>query len=104
MAQRLEKEGLLKAVTDTSARNASGSMGNVKTKSVRGRELSQKLTRNFLKLWKHRPFSRVVRGYRAYKIVRNYIQLNEKEVLGEIKYQSLRLRGLSMSDWKILWS
>ena len=31
-------------------------------------------------LWKHRPFSRVVRGYRAYKVVRDYIQLNEKEV------------------------
>ena len=31
-------------------------------------------------LWKYRPFSRVVRGYKTYKIVRNYIQLNEKKL------------------------
>ena len=53
--------------------------------------------------WKHRPFSRVVRGYRACKIVRDYIQLNEKEVLGVIRYSKRRLRGLSSSDWRLLW-
>ena len=56
------------------------------------------------KLWKYRPFSRVVKGWKSYKIVRNYIQLNEKEALGEIKYQKNRLRGLSTSDWQILWA
>lgn len=55
-------------------------------------------------LWKYRPFTRVVRGFKAYKIVRDYIQLNEKEVLKQIKYQAQRLKGLSSSDWKILWS
>lgn len=89
MAQRFEKEGLLRMVTDTPETAISRQFGKLKRK---------------LKLWKQRPFSRVVRGYRAYRIVRNYIQLNEKEVLGYIKYQSQRLRGLSMSDWKILWS
>ncbi len=56
------------------------------------------------KLWKYRPFSRVVKGWKSYKIVRNYIQLNEKEVLGKIKYQKNRLRGLSTADWQILWA
>lgn len=56
------------------------------------------------KLWKFRPFSRVVRGYKAWKTVRDYIQLNEKEAKGEIKYSKLRLRGLSMSDWQVLWA
>jgi REP element-mobilizing transposase RayT len=90
IAQRFKNEGLLSMdVTDTPK------MGIQR----RVRELKQRI-----KLWKYRPFSHVVRGYRAYKIVRNYIQLNEKEVLGKIKYQSRRLRGLSMSDWTILWA
>ncbi len=54
-------------------------------------------------LWRHRPFSRVVRGWRAYKIVRNYIQLNEKEALGHIPYRKERLKGLSTSEWQTLW-
>ena len=56
-----------------------------------------------LKLWKYRPYSRVVRGWRAYQIVRDYIQLNEKEGLWEIPYRKLRLRGLSTSEWALLW-
>jgi putative transposase len=55
------------------------------------------------KLWKHRPFSRVVRGWRAYRILRDYIQLNEKEALGEICYQKRRLRDLSTQEWQGLW-
>ncbi len=55
------------------------------------------------KLWKHRPFSRIVRGLRAYGIIRNYIQLNEKEALGEIRYNKNRLKGLSAVEWEILW-
>jgi REP element-mobilizing transposase RayT len=54
-------------------------------------------------LWMYRPFSRVVRGWRSYKTVRNYIQLNEKEVLKEIKYRKSRLRGLTEEDWIKLW-
>ena len=56
IAQRFHKEGLLHLVTDTPK--------NLKAKP---------------KLWKFRPFSRVVRGLRAYRIVRDYIQLNEKK-------------------------
>ncbi len=57
-----------------------------------------------LKLWLHRPFTRVIKGRRALVIVRNYIQLNEKEAYGEIVYQKKRLRGLSLSDWQALWT
>ncbi|OFZ30421.1 MAG: hypothetical protein A2622_08415 [Bdellovibrionales bacterium RIFCSPHIGHO2_01_FULL_40_29] len=59
-------------------------------------------TPNSKKLWKYRPFSRVVRGYNALKIVRDYIQLNELEALGVIKYNKKRLCGLSTSEWEIL--
>ena len=81
IAQRLENEGLLKPVTDTPKGACKKGTG----------------------LWKYRPFSRVVRGWRAFKIVRDYIQLNEKEALGVIRFQSRRLRGLSSADWEILW-
>ena len=56
------------------------------------------------KLWKFRPFTRVVRGWRAYKTLRNYIQLNEMEAKGKIKYWKLRLKALSKEEWKYLWS
>jgi hypothetical protein len=56
------------------------------------------------KLWKYRPFTRVVRGFRAYKIVRDYIQLNEKEATGEIRYSKQRLRGLLSDELSRLWS
>jgi REP element-mobilizing transposase RayT len=56
-----------------------------------------------LRLWKYRPFSRVVRGYKAYLIVRDYIQLNEKEATKVIRYSKSRLKGLSLGDWELLW-
>lgn len=84
IAQIFEKKGLLalEAKTDTP-----------EVSSVRAGSL-----------WKYRPFSRVVIGWKAYLTARNYIQLNEKEVLGKIKHQKDRLRGLSSGDWQILWS
>ena len=55
-------------------------------------------------LWRYRPFTRIVQGYRAYRICRDYIQLNEKEAQGKIPYQKARLRGLSNSEWEELWA
>lgn len=56
------------------------------------------------KLWKNRPFTRVIQGWKPYQIVRHYIQLNEKEASGEIKYKPQRLKGLSSCEWQILWA
>jgi putative transposase len=53
-------------------------------------------------LWKYRPFSRVIRGWKALKIVRNYISLNECEARGLIPYRKSRLRGLRPEDWSHL--
>jgi putative transposase len=80
LAQGLLLQGLL-SVTDTTPRKQKGTG-----------------------LWKLRPFTRVVKGFKAYTIVRNYIQLNEKEALGHIKYRKERLRGLSSSNWVLMWS
>jgi REP element-mobilizing transposase RayT len=55
-------------------------------------------------LWKHRPFSRVIKGWRSYKIVRDYIQLNEQEASRKIPYRKSRLRGLLTEEWLLLWA
>ncbi len=54
------------------------------------------------KVWKYRPFSRVIKGYKAYQTVRDYIQLNECEVNGR-RYAKNRLRGLSQEQRWELW-
>lgn len=93
IAQRFEKDGLLSAAAVT------GTLGLTKkagTLEIRRPKLK--------KLWKYRPFSRVIKGWRAYQIVRNYIQLNEKEALGTLAYRKQRLRGLSSADWALLWA
>ena len=55
------------------------------------------------RLWKYRPFTCVVKSFTALKIVRDYIQLNEQEARGKIRYSKDRLKGLSSVDWQILW-
>lgn len=78
IAQEFQKNGFLNLVTDTQAPTA--------------------------KLWKFRPFTRVITGWKPYLIVRNYIQLNEKEVTKKIPYRVSRLKGLSMLEWELLWT
>ncbi len=51
-----------------------------------------------------RYFTRVVKSWKAYQTVRDYIQLNEKEAIGEITYQKRRLKGFSQSEWEALWT
>jgi len=73
-------------------------------------QIAQQLEKNgFLvtdtqSVWKHRPFSRVIQGWRPYLMLKNYVRLNEKEASGVIKYSKQRLKGLSSSDWELLWS
>lgn len=89
IAQQFQKNGFLnvKKVTDTPASSSKSTDIVVKT----------------AKLWKYRPFTRVIQGWKPYLIVRNYIQLNIKEASGAIKYKSQRLKGLSLSEWEVLW-
>ena len=71
-------------------------------------QFAQCLTKSFRqsytgkRIWKHRPFSRVVRGWKPYLIIRDYIQLNEQEALGRT-YSKTRLRGLSLKQREELW-
>lgn len=71
-------------------------------------QFAQRLTDTFSskyegeRIWKHRPFTRVIKGFKPYQIVRDYIQLNECEVLGRA-YSKSRLRGLSQEQLTELW-
>lgn len=95
IAQEFGKSGL---VTDTP--RASG-VGARRAGEKRGGE---KRGPEKVKLWLHRPFTRVVKGFKAYRVVRDYIQLNLKEAQGKISYKKERLKGLSSAEWKLLWS
>jgi len=88
IAQLFQKNGFLipSCVTDT-RKKANNKPGNRPSK-----------------VWKYRPFTRVIQGWKPYQIVRNYIQLNIKEAAGVIQYKSQRLKGLSSIEWQILWS
>lgn len=96
IAQIFEKEGLLHRVTDT-PHKLRGPLDD----EVGHRKKS--LKRRKRKLWPQRPFTRVVKSFRAYQIVRDYIQLNELEAQGKIPYRKTRLKGLSAGEWEILW-
>lgn len=98
IAQRFEQDGHLISSRVLDSRNE-----NPKGSRLKDR-MANDTPHHGTRLWMHRPFSRVLRGWRAYKIVRDYIQLNEKEILGQIPYRKERLRGLSSSDWEILWA
>lgn len=78
--------------------------GQIAQEFQKARFLKVTDTPSTLKLWKYRPFTRVIQGFKSYQIVRDYIQLNEKEASGKIKYKPQRLRGLSLFDWEILWA
>ncbi len=99
IAQQFEKTDKLREVI-----NVRGCGFKSVTDTQKNKKDDEAKTKRKLSLWKYRPFSRVVRGYKAYKIVRNYIQLNEKEALGEISYKKDRLRGLSAAEWEVLWA
>ena len=55
-----------------------------------------------LSIWRHRPFTRVVKGLRAWVTARDYVKLNEFEATGRIRYSPERLRGLSSAEWELL--
>lgn len=55
-------------------------------------------------VWKFRPFSRVIIGWKAYLIARDYVRLNAREADGSLPYKRERLRGLSAGEWEILWA
>ncbi len=55
-------------------------------------------------VWKARPFTRVIRGWKAYRTAIFYVLLNRKEADGIIPYRKNRLKGLSSVEWELLES
>lgn len=88
IAQRLQKEGLAKV-----------SLPGIKDEALP----KWKRQHNFTRLWRHRPFTRMVTGHKPLLILKNYLQLNELEARGKIPYQKNRLRGFSEEELRALW-
>lgn len=91
VAQRFESEGLSRKMNRA-----------VVTDTPRGVVVSG--NGPLRRLWMLRPFTRLVCGRRAYRTVQDYVQLNEKEALGDIPYRKSRLSGLLPEERKRLWS
>jgi REP element-mobilizing transposase RayT len=53
--------------------------------------------------WEHRPWTRIVKGWRAYQVAKAYVRLNEQEALVRIPYQEKRLAGLAPKDFELIW-
>lgn len=53
------------------------------------------------KFWDYRPFSRVVEWFKAYKIAKDYVLLNQLEGLGIIPYQPQRLRTITLPNLRL---
>lgn len=81
IAQRFERDGFLEMGTDTQ---------NAKQWNLR--------------VWKYRPFTRVIQGWKALQTTIAYVRLNEKEAQRKIQYSKNRLKGLSSYEWEILWT
>lgn len=86
IAQVLEKEGLINVA-----------LGKPTNQKVTGTPQKAKL-----RLWKFRPFTRVLNGWKVFKVVREYIQLNELEGLKIVPHRSARLKGLSSQEWELI--
>ncbi|GIL16733.1 MAG: hypothetical protein BroJett040_04840 [Oligoflexia bacterium] len=107
IAQQFEQQGLLTpsvGAVGWDLAQEEGSPRVTDTLSGGGKGERSRGLMKMKKLWKHRPFTRVVRGWRALKICRNYIRLNEQEALKVIPYRKERLRGLSSAEWNLLWA
>jgi REP element-mobilizing transposase RayT len=72
------------------------------TDTPRDDEKSEKNNKEKKKIWKYRPFTRVIKGFKPYQIVKDYIQLNECEANGR-PYSKTRLRGLTQEQLIELW-
>lgn len=56
------------------------------------------------RFWKWRPYTRMVIGYKAWRGLQNYLQLNELEAGAKIPSQRKRLSGMSGDLLRELWN
>lgn len=109
IAQNLKVTDTPKVPLENSSKSVTDTTPKFRTDSIPSamHELDAKSgvsTKKEFRFWKSRPFTRIVKEWRSYLVVRDYIQLNEKEITGAILYRKKRLVGLSTGDWKLLWS
>lgn len=93
-------------VTDTSTKRCSKEEADRQKLDQRRTECQlEKNSTVKLGLWKYRPYTVIVKAWRNYLILRDYLRLNEKEVTKQIPYRKQRLKGLSLGEMnQLLWS
>ena len=87
-----------KAVTDTLNLARKTKLTDTLNSKSRDPMTDTPKVRSPMRLWKYRPFTRVVKGFLAYRIMRDYISLNEAEAFGIVAYSKTRLRELSQKQ------
>jgi REP element-mobilizing transposase RayT len=97
IAQQFENKGLIELQHTVKA------LAQVTGTPGRYTNQTKSLEKERRKLWKYRPFTRVVKSYRAYLTLRDYVQLNEQEARGQIRYRGNRLKALRDDEWRVLW-
>lgn len=73
-------------------RAISGHIAMVVTKARKAKAISKATGRK--RFWDHRPFSRIVRGWRGFKTANDYVRLNQLEAEGLMPKRGSRLRGV----------
>jgi len=100
IAQQFQNKGML--VTDTQKLSHVGKESVTDTQSLSGQ--GHGASASTRKLWKYRPFTRVVKSFRAFKTLRCYVRLNHLESIKKIPYRKARLRGVLPHEYGLLWS
>lgn len=78
----------IRSLTGSLALAVSGASKLAKLKEIFGQK----------RFWDFRPFTRVIRSYRAYKTVVDYVVLNELEALGILPKRAGRLREVTKGE------
>lgn len=68
-------------------RTVCGELAMIATGAKKGANAAQKF-------FDARPFSRIIRGFKTFRVAYDYVRLNQLEAAGEISYQKNRLRDL----------
>jgi REP element-mobilizing transposase RayT len=68
------------------------------------RSESSSLKKQALQFFKHRPFTRIVKGWRDFLKAKDYVKLNEQEAMGNIPHRRHRLAGLEPHEYHHIWS
>jgi hypothetical protein len=72
--------------------------GACKSRSLRALLVAKSGASKSIKFWDARPFTRIIRGWRGFKIADDYVRLNQLEAEQVIPKRDTRLRGVKIEE------